>query len=133
MPAAWYSVPFFWHRSAFRKEGPIIGNKSKVKISFPRLIERADPAQASGSISTGEVYGFTWILASLVTSCIGRCCESFAFCCTIEIVAEPGAIPLITMPSNVPLPLTPAVLGCRVVEMMDWPFLLSVFETMAIS
>jgi len=68
---------------------------------------------------TGELYGFTWTLASLVTSCMGRCCESFAFSCTIEIREEPGAIPLTTMPSNVPLPLTPGVFGCRVAEMID--------------
>jgi len=65
------------------------------------------------------VYGSTCTVASLVTSWMGRCCESFAFSCTIEIAEEPGAIPLTTMPSNVPLPLTPGVFGCRVAEMID--------------
>ena len=75
--------------------------------------------QFPGGDRTGEVYSFTWTMASLVTSCMGRCCRSFAFCCTIEIREEPGAIPLTTIPSNVPLPLTPAVFGCRVAEMID--------------
>jgi hypothetical protein len=75
--------------------------------------------QFPGRDRRSEIYGFTWTLASPVTSCIGRCCESFAFCCAIEITEEPGAIPLTTRPSNVPLPLTPAVFGCRVAAMID--------------
>jgi len=35
--------------------------------------------QFPGGDRMGKLYGFTWTLASLVTSCIGRCCESFAF------------------------------------------------------
>src|ERR1700759_4786026 len=45
----------------------------------------------------------------------------------------PGAIPLTTTPSSVPLPLTPGVLGWRVAEIMAWPCSLSTRWTRAIS
>src|SRR5690242_3366941 len=67
----------------------------------------------------------TLTLASLVTNCSGRCCESRAFTCKIEIVELPGATPLTTTPKIVPLPLTPGVLGMRVAETMAWPRSLS--------
>src|SRR6267378_7475681 len=61
-------------------------------------------------------YGWTCSVASLVTSGISFCCESFAFTCTIDRFVEPGAIPLTTIPISVPFPLTPGVLGWRVAE-----------------
>src|SRR6266404_2267206 len=61
-------------------------------------------------------YGCTCSVASTVTSGIGLCCESLAFTCTTERFEEPGAIAFTTIPMIVPVPLTPAVLGCRVAE-----------------
>jgi hypothetical protein len=58
-----------------------------------------------------DVYGCTCTVASLLTRGIGFCCESFAFTCMIDRFDEPGASALTTMPSSVPLPLTPGVLG----------------------
>src|SRR5947199_391837 len=72
-------------------------------------------------IRTIRNYGWTCTVASLVISGIRFCCESFAFTCTIDRFDEPGARPLITIPSSVPLPLTPAVFGPRVAEIIDWP------------
>src|SRR3981189_2056426 len=58
-------------------------------------------------------YGWTCSVASLVTSGISFCCESFAFTCTIERLDEPGPSALMTIPIHVPLPLTPRVFGSR--------------------
>jgi hypothetical protein len=56
-------------------------------------------------------YYCTCTVASLVTSGIGFCCESFAFTCTMDKFEFPGAIAFTTMPMIVPVPLTPAVFG----------------------
>src|SRR5882762_8222129 len=75
--------------------------------------------------SCGFDYGCTCSVASLVTSGIGFCCESLAFTCTIDRFDEPGAIAFTTIPMIVPVPLTPAVFGCRVAEMIACPCSLS--------
>ena len=63
------------------------------------------------NIDNPSDYGWTCSAASLVTSGISFCCESFAFTCTIDKFEEPGASALTTIPISVPLPLTPEVLG----------------------
>src|SRR6266436_1465458 len=70
-------------------------------------------------------YGCTCSVASPVTSGIGFCCESLALTWTMDTFEEPGAIAFTTIPMIVPVPLTPAVLGCRVAEIIACPCSLS--------
>src|SRR5438270_12648080 len=69
-----------------------------------------------------QIYGWTCSVASPVTSGMGFCCESLAFTCTIERFDAPGAMAFTTMPMTVPVPLTPAVFGWRVAEIIAWPW-----------
>src|SRR5215471_17959550 len=51
----------------------------------------------------------------------------------MDRLVVPGVMPLTTTPSSVPLPFTPGVFGCRVAEMIAWPWSLSARCTIAIS
>src|SRR5258705_4165699 len=71
---------------------------------------------------------------------MGFCCESLAFTCTMDRFEAPGAMAFTTIPMIVPVPLTPAVFGWRVAEIIACPCgLLAWFadphpeQTMAIS
>src|SRR6266404_3874276 len=71
---------------------------------------------------------------------MGFCCESLAFTCTMDRFEAPGAIAFTTIPMIVPVPLTPAVFGWRVAEIIACPCGLSAWfadphpeQTMAIS
>src|SRR5258706_10121371 len=68
-------------------------------------------------------YGWTCSVASPVTSARGFCCESLALTCTMDKFEAPGAIAFTTIPMIVPVPLTPAVFGCRVAEIIACPCL----------
>src|SRR5215470_12441560 len=85
---------------------------SLMKICRRRPNQKSEWPGDSGHSSIYKLdYGCTCNVASLVTSGIGFCCESFAFTCTIDRFELPGAIAFTTMPMIVPVPLTPAVFG----------------------
>src|SRR5690242_19398377 len=78
-------------------------------------------------------YGWTCRVASPVTIGIACCCEFFALTSTMDRFDVPGASAFTTIPTIVPVPLTPGVFGWRVAEMIIWPLSLKGCDTMAIS
>src|SRR4029077_17342728 len=106
--------------------------RSRLIEGFPAAVDAILRHWSLTSISDFG-YGCTCSVASLVTSGIGFCCESLALTCTIDRLEFPCASAFITIPINVPLPLTPELLGCRVAEIIACPRSLSTRCTMAIS
>lgn len=72
--------------------------KSKDRVSTVANLHTCISSFHQGSLSRAlnvetdgtQLYGFTCTLASPVTNCIGRCCESLALTSTIDRVLVPG-------------------------------------------
>src|SRR6266404_417645 len=84
--------------------------RSRLRLRILRILQ-----------ALADYYGCTCTVASTVTSGMGFCCESLAFTCTMDKFELPGAIAFTTIPMIVPVPLTPAVFGCRVAEIIACP------------